>query len=130
MPRCTCGNVCGRHLAHHLESAIDQIGPGLTRRLSQHLLHHAFEERLGATFEDVVGRLQTPGAGFGVVGGSLGIAEDERRSTPAMSAPEFEERVSPDRDANHGSAADVGIVQHAGEVGGVLLHGGRAFADF
>ena len=46
-----------------------------------------------------------------------------------MPPPEFEQSISADGDPDQRSAADIGIIHHAGNVAGVFLHGGRTLAD-
>jgi hypothetical protein len=43
--------------------------------------------------------------------------------------PEFEQRVAADRNPNHRGAAYIRIVHYAGNVGRMLRHSGRAFAN-
>ncbi len=47
----------------------------------------------------------------------------------AMSPPEFEDGIAADRNADQRRAAHIGIVHHAGDVGGMFLHRGRTFAN-
>src|SRR4029077_7634385 len=46
----------------------------------------------------------------------------------AKLSPEFKQDVAADRNAAEEGAADTGVVEHAGEVEGVLFHGDRALA--
>ncbi len=46
-----------------------------------------------------------------------------------MAAPEFEDGVAADRNSDQRSAADVGIIHHRGNIGGMLRHCRRTFAD-
>jgi hypothetical protein len=61
--------------------------------------------------------------------GRLGIAETQRSHASTLLPPEFEQRVAADRNPNHRRAAYIRIVHYAGNVGRMLRHRGRAFAN-
>jgi len=84
---------------------------------------------LNAALEDIVGRLQAPGAGFGIIGGSFRVAQTKRSDAVAMFSPELEEKVTADGDSDQGGAADAGIIHNTRDVCGMLGHRGGTFAD-
>jgi hypothetical protein len=87
------------------------------------------QKRLDTTFDDIVGRLQACGAGFGAIGRSFRVAQAKRSDTAAILSPELEEKVSADRNSNDRGAANIGIVHHARDVRGMLGHGGGTFSS-
>src|SRR5262249_37646582 len=123
------GDVFRGHLTHHAESAIDYVGTVFARRLCQYARDHRLKKLFCAVLENVIRRLEASGTGFGIVSWRFRIAEAECGHAAAMLPTEFEEDVSADGYADKRGAADVGIVEDAREIRGVLLHCGGTFAD-
>ena len=129
MPRCTCATSSGDILRIMRSAPSTKSGRISRVFFARTLRNHGFEKRFGAAFENIVRRLQAPGARFRTIGRRFGVAQSERSHATAMFSPELEQRVAADRDADQRSAADFGVVHHARDVGGVFLHRGRTFAD-
>src|SRR6202040_1101535 len=111
----------GRHLAHHAQRAVDQVGSHLSRSVRQDFWNHRFKERLSATFENIICSLQACTRLWTIRSG-FGVAQSQRSHTIAMISPELEQRVTANRDTNKWSTADLGVVHNAGDISSMFLH--------
>jgi len=123
-------NILGRHLTHHSEGSVNKIRAGFARGLAQEARDHGLQEKFCTALKDIVGGLQTCVAGIRVIGGRFRVAQTQSRYAAAIFPPEFEKKITPNRDSDHWCASDVSIVHYAHYVGSRFIHGGSAFSNF
>ena len=78
--------------------------------------------------QHVGGGLQSSGLRFRRIGRRFGVEQRQRRHPPAIAPPELKQHIAANRNSRQRHAPQFGVIENPGDIGGMLLHGGRPFA--